>query len=72
MAETKIETKYRTVLDPVLEGNPAPIANPENDRMPCLGNCGGYVDSLDGLCTDCWMLRHDARLAEGRQHHGLC
>ena len=54
---------YRKVFDPVKEGNPAPIVKPNNEYMPCLGDCGGHVDSADGLCTDCWIYRHDARVA---------
>lgn len=54
-------TQYRRVYDPVKEGNPAAIVNTECKIMDCL-ECGHAVDSADGLCTGCWMLRHDARV----------
>lgn len=53
--------EYRKVFDVIAEGNPAPIINPHNVIMDCL-ECGYAVSSADGLCTDCWMYRHDARV----------
>lgn len=53
-------TQYRRVLDPIAEGNPAPIVNREGAIMDCL-ECGYAVSSADGLCDDCWIFRHDAR-----------
>lgn len=53
--------KYKKVHDPITEGNPAPICNPDGNVMDCL-ECGYACDSADGLCTDCWMWRHDARV----------
>jgi hypothetical protein len=54
-------TIYKKVFDPIAEGNPAPIVNPTGEIMDCL-ECGYAVSSADGLCTDCWYYRHDARL----------
>jgi hypothetical protein len=56
-------SEYRKVFDPIKEGNPAPIVNPAGNFVACLG-CGRTVVSLDALCTDCWMTRHDARIVE--------
>ena len=58
------EAPYKKVFDPIKEGNPAQIINPNNVAMWCIGGCNGMVDSADGLCTDCWMYRHDARLIQ--------
>lgn len=57
---------YKKVFDPIAEGNPAPIVNPNNETMMCLGECNAAVSSADGLCTDCWMRRHDARFDESQ------
>ncbi len=59
-----MEIAYKKVFDPIAEGNPAPIVNPNGAVMDCL-ECGRKVDSADGLCTDCWYWRHDARIDDG-------